>query len=329
MSKYFVDYYKLLGVKRNASDRAIRKAYGEKLKYYEGKEKDLHLLARAYAVLSDEDEREMYDRELEDREVQYEFVEETLKEEIVRSYHEVKEDEKRSKGRHRKFSKQFDELHNMDEQTGIDEVVLKTKKGVLHVFGECFHQLNKLTFAAEDGPVKYVIRNRGFIAGLIIAGGLFIGIKSFTGDKTDTGAQTGPQPVPYEIVRIDRRYEVQRGDTLWGVSNEFDKSMEEIKGINPVIRGTGLVEGTVIYIPYNIEKTSLDKHVMTIQTEGLNIDELAKKYETDRHTLMELNEDAFYFDEEDQTLKTDETFIKVPTFVAEKKESSAIQYKRI
>lgn len=64
-----VDYYKLLGVSRDASVKEIKKAYRQKsLEYHPDKNKDENAaekfaeIARAYEVLSDDDKKQIYDR---------------------------------------------------------------------------------------------------------------------------------------------------------------------------------------------------------------------------------------------------------------------------
>ena len=71
MSRKFVNYYEILGVSQNANENQIRKAYGEKLREYRQLRRnrtdvDFNILARAYRVLIDEDNREHFDRRLED-----------------------------------------------------------------------------------------------------------------------------------------------------------------------------------------------------------------------------------------------------------------------
>jgi len=64
-----VDFYKILGLSRDASLKEIKKAYRQKsLEYHPDKNKDegaaekFAEIARAYEVLSDEDKKEVYDR---------------------------------------------------------------------------------------------------------------------------------------------------------------------------------------------------------------------------------------------------------------------------
>ena len=328
MSKKFVDYYSVLGVRRNASNREIRAAYGKKVRQYKltKSEENFELLAKAYEVLSDEDERTLFDMELGYYELDM-GMDISAMGRYLRAREEIKEIEKKNNftKRHAKASAYLREKNGDNDSVGI-----KIKNGTLHVAGEFYHQLSKLgRIGKEDWP-KYVARNRKIFAGMILAGGLFVGIKAIPKGKDVTPVQ--PQPTSkHEIIRIDRRVEVDYDDVLSDISNEYGVSLSFIQGVNPGTRGNSVGECEVIYVPYNIEEENLFNHMMTVPTEGLSIDEIARKYETNRHTLMELNGDALYYDYDEQVLKTDLKTIKVPIFPEIKTESKeeSYQYKMI
>jgi len=328
MSKKMVDYYDILGVSATANERTIRKAYGEKLKEFKSLKKsksnvDLDLLARAYRTLIDEDDRELYDRKLdyyyyekEQEELQNAtIVEETFMEEVKRSYDEVKQDEKKLKGRHKKLNKEFTETYGENQN-----MVLKTKLGVLHIVGETIYQVDKLTHAKKDGPVKFVVRNRKMI-GIILAAGMLVGGVNVAKVLKERGKESSTNDTSYTTTteskeyKFHKAYKVQRGDTLEELCEETGLSEYDFKLYNDELEDTRLLkEDHIIIIPFSIKTSDLEEYTKIVDTGDLSVRELAEEYETDIVTLEDLNNNSFDYNYETKRYEPTTDQIIVPAF---------------
>ncbi len=82
-------------------------------------------------------------------------------------------------------------------------------------------------------------------------------------------------------------YIVKRGDTLYGISNQYGVSVSELASLNN-IRGSNLQVGTVLKIP-NKSGTNPNNMFMYTVKSGDNLYSIAKKYNTSVDEIKKLN----------------------------------------
>ena len=213
--------------------------------------------------------------------------------------------------RHYEAEKLLDERYNHS-----NSIEVKLKKITLHIFGESFYKLNCLRILKSDTPKKYLVRNRQ-IASLVLAGsivGTAIGLANLRHDEPKPDPIVNNKP-EIEYCDINRVYEVQFGDTLSEVAEEFDVSQSSIKYANKK-DSTLLYTGEDLIIPYQLNTDYLDECTDVVNIGDMTVEELADKYETDCKTLVELNGDGITYDytEAEREYKTDLDQLLVPDF---------------
>ena len=82
-------------------------------------------------------------------------------------------------------------------------------------------------------------------------------------------------------------YIVKRGDTLYGISNQYGVSVSELASLNN-IRGSNLQVGTVLKIPNNSGTNPNNMFMYTVKS-GDNLYSIAKKYNTSVDEIKKLN----------------------------------------
>ena len=82
-------------------------------------------------------------------------------------------------------------------------------------------------------------------------------------------------------------YTVKKGDTLYGISNQYGVSVSELAKINN-IKGSNLNIGQVLEIPIN-EGSNPDNMFMYTVKKGDSLYSIAKKYNTTYQEIMKLN----------------------------------------
>ena len=111
-------------------------------------------------------------------------------------------------------------------------------------------------------------------------------------------------------------YQPKKGDTLWGLSQEFGISQSEIKNANQdLFSNTDLIYDMYKYkIPYKVTTNNLDEYTDIVDTGDLTVKELAKEYDTDVSTLLGINENNVEYDYDKQAyvFTTDQAI--VPSF---------------
>ena len=321
MSKRIINFYEILGIKPTANDNQIRIAYGEKLKEYRKDKrskttKDFKRLATAYRILSDENERELYDRELE-----YYLEQQALEDEDVmptsrfeEAYCKYKALKGREKQAHDIRHGEAEEFLNEKYQYAND-INTRLKKGALHIVGEAFYKLDSLRYLEHDNAKKYVLRNRQII-GFILAGTLVLGGVSLARNtRQDKQPRTEQTQSALEDYTFNKTYEVQFGDTLSELAERFDVKQGDIKRANKSLENTTLLqEGDILKIPYTVSTDNLEEFVEIVNIGDLTVKELAEQYGTDCQTLYDLNTGSIDFDYETRQYVTNKEQLLVPEF---------------
>lgn len=322
MSRKFVNYYEILGVSQNASENQIRKAYGEKLREYRQLKKnksniEFERLARAYRVLMDENNRELYDRKLEDY-----LYEKALKEEeievdntgILQKYKAIRGKEKQM----------FIERHGSAEDylnekyENSTDTIVKIKKGVIHIFGEAFYKLDSLRYLEHDNFKKYVIRNRQVLGAVLVVGALAIGAPTIkkANEKDPVIITAYAEDKTAAEYTFNKIYVVQKGDNFWDIMQETGFTESELKNANNSLFDNTIVHpGDEIKLPYKISTNKLEEYVEIVDKGDIkSARELAKIYETDLDTIVELNKSNLEYnnDTHDYEIITDQVI--VPSF---------------
>ena len=231
-------------------------------------------------------------------------------ENIITRYKALKGKEKRKhEKRHGAVEEYLDEYYNHSNDLSV-----RIKKGTLHIVGEAFYKLNCLKYLKKDTPKKYVLRNRQII-GVVLAGTLVISGISLS--KHQDKPEPEPTPVaPLEDYTFNKMYEVQRGDTLLEVAEDFDVKSSDIRYANSsLFEGSTLLhEGDVLKIPYTVCTDDLGKFTDIIDIGDLSVQEVADIYGTDCKTLQLINGDNITFDYEDREYEINQDQIVVPEF---------------
>ena len=324
MSRKFVNYYEILSVSKNASENQIRKAYGEKLREYRQLRKnrtdvDFNVLAKAYRVLSDENDREFYDRKLEDYLYQKKLrAEEKEREEnnmtVIEKYHALKGKEKR------RFYKRHEALENdlIEEYGDSKDFTIRLKKGTIHVLGETIYNINSMCKQKNDTVKKYVIRNRKKLGVIVLAGFLAVGINvaKNINNKNNTPTTITTTDENTETYTFNKIYHPKKGDTLWELSQEFGVSQSEIKNANQdLFSNTELIYDMYEYkIPYKVTTNNIDEYTDIVDNGSLTVKELAKEYDTDVSTLLGINENNVEYDYDKQEYVFTKDQAIVPSF---------------
>lgn len=231
-------------------------------------------------------------------------------ENIITRYKALRGKEKRQhEKRHFAAEEYLDERYNYSTATTV-----KIKKGALHVVGEAFYKINCLKVLKKDTPKKYVLRNRQII-GIIVAGTLVIGGVNIL--RRPDKEETAKQPVTSTLTdyTFNKTYEVQPGDTLSQVAEDFDVKATDIKYANKSLEDTNLLyQGDTLKIPYTVSTADLGEFTDIIDIGDLSVQQVAEIYETDCQTLELINGDNITFDYEDREYEINQDQIVVPEF---------------
>lgn len=349
----FKDYYQILGVSIDSSQEEIKKSYHQKARqyhpdkysskdisqsqkdFYEEKFKDI---SEAYEILGNIRKRRQYNIDYEYFTNQSEEVSEEVNQEknskfkdnIKDAYEKVKSEEKKKSfyKRHEKLNRKIAKEFASDCETLAEEVAFCVGSGTLHVFYETFYQLNKLKLKKEDNLAKFIIRNRLFFTTIlcsVILGNVYSNFQTiipknlgtvtneedYQGKSSTISMEEDNIYYPSYISLI-RKYTVDYGDTLSQLAEDSGTSMNDIKRLNN-LEGDSLYYNDEMVVPYVLNKDDLQYYTMTVPTEGMSINDLAKEYETDVETLYRLNEESITNVSNTYVILADN--ILVPTFI--------------
>ena len=86
---------------------------------------------------------------------------------------------------------------------------------------------------------------------------------------------------------MNQTYVVKRGDTLWGISNQFGVSVTELARLNNVTADT-LQIGQILTIPNNSGTNPSNMFIYTVKS-GDSLYTIAKKYNTTVNAIIDIN----------------------------------------
>ena len=89
------------------------------------------------------------------------------------------------------------------------------------------------------------------------------------------------------MIKINQRYIVKKGDTLYGISNQFGVSVTELAELNS-IKGSNLDIGMVLLIPNKSGENPNNMFMYTVK-DGDTLYGIARKYNTTVQEIIDLN----------------------------------------
>ena len=89
------------------------------------------------------------------------------------------------------------------------------------------------------------------------------------------------------MIKINQRYIVKKGDTLYGISNQFGVSVTELAELNG-IKGSNLDIGMVLLIPNKSGENPNNMFMYTVK-DGDTLYGIARKYNTTVQEIIDLN----------------------------------------
>ena len=89
------------------------------------------------------------------------------------------------------------------------------------------------------------------------------------------------------MIKINQRYIVKKGDTLYGISNQFGVSVTELAELNG-IKGNNLDIGQVLLIPINLGENPNNMFMYTVK-KGDTLYGISRKYNTTVQEIIDLN----------------------------------------
>ncbi len=241
-----VDFYSLLGIKYDATEAEIEKAFFERITTYhpslpsnkKAKEEmkaineDIYMcMKNAYIVLSNRESKEKYDeiykktylnqkkgenkgkkdnfKTKEGRPRYSDVKTKNFTETVKKGWKEVREDEKTEpfKERHKNVSTHL--AHSKLADT--NPIIFNVSSGAIHVVAETWYQLYKLRYITEDNLPKFIIRNRVTIGSLLLVGSLIAIPKQASSNEVPKEIETEVPKITETIEKEETAISVEEG----------------------------------------------------------------------------------------------------------------------
>lgn len=254
---------------------------------------------------------------------------------ITDAYKEVRRDEKKHPfgRRHRILNSNFNRMHGDKVDTVPKAILFTTALGTLHVFGEAFYQLRKLTYIGKDSMPKYVIRNRRLI-GLTLAGVMLCsGAGSKKPDVQSPEQFVEEPPAVVELVipepevtqyTLLRNYKIVYGDTLYQIAKDSRTTVQYLQELNG-IKGSTIIAGHYLKVPYVVPREEIDYYTQTVEVAGRSLTQLAIEYETTEQTIYELNKESIEYNKIGTYIILSDS-LRVPKFITLKEYQAKTEY---
>lgn len=347
----FIDYYKILGVSVTSTQEEIQKKFRESMKKYHPDEylkteitlqeyKEINKKARdlseAYSILSNKAKRTDYN-------IKY-YVhylnshkkkttntstnisnkgtrkKDSFIQVIKNDWKDIREKEKNMSftKRHQRFDKRAHKIYGQVKDKNDKDLIFQIKRGTLHIFGELYYQLSKLSYIKTDSLPKLILRNRKTLAGVILASTC---IFQSTNDKLVeesfvSNNQVLEEQANKEIyekkLSLDYLYTIQGGDTLSDIAVKTGYSVDMLKRKNNLV-DDHIYIGEQLKIPYIISNFDLADCTTTVQYDSsLSLHDFALLYNTTEESIKKLNEESITNVNGTNTILSDT--LAVPTF---------------
>jgi len=351
MERVFIDYYKLLGLRPDASDEEIREIYRKAMiechpdlhtksdeKTQRQAENAARLLNEMRETLLNPEKRKAYDaerkafyesmRKQEENNEEYEdryhddpyeedgevLTPEEAFEKIKEAYQKAREEEKAYpiSERHKDIAEEY----KATVGTAVENSTVRAAGGIgAHIAQEIVYQLSKLRHRKGESFLDYSMRNRRNIAAFLVGFSIFAAsVKGLDGKEVTSTETTQVTDTinNEEQTQLTRYYTIKDGDNLSVLAYNAGISIEKLQKIND-IKGQIIYTGDQIRIPYNINESDLYYYTEVIDVEGRSLREIADLYETDIATLKRLNTTAIGMVDGSEDILTSQVF--VPKFI--------------
>ncbi len=191
--------------------------------------------------------------------------------------------------------------------------------GKLVVFPEFVSFVGRIIPQRGDNGYTFIARNRGKVVAATLAAFLCMtnvvpGMSSSQAEQpqtTEISTANTTEEEPEMIVI--RHYTVKAGDTLSELAEDANCTQADIKNYNQDVIYDGILRfDTEIDIPYHIPEDEVSSYTTSAEYNGENLDEYAASYNTDKESLIKLNEESIIDTGNEYAVISDT--LAVPTF---------------
>lgn len=99
-----------------------------------------------------------------------------------------------------------------------------------------------------------------------------------------------------ENIENTEKYEIQKGDTLWGISRKFNMSIDDIKKLNPNVDALGLQVGNYLQIHKTVQESSPTNYENVLPNTILKFGDSGEDVKKLQNALNKLNFNVGYAD---------------------------------